>query len=689
MNPALVARQTTETSLRDTLGVLKRRKWLILAIMLASLLAGLLTTFLLPNTYRSTALMLVEGRANNTNAQVQADPLSEFIMPSGTYDILTQMQLLQSFDVLSQAFRQANVVLPPPGSDTPAPLVRVNQIGQTNVLAVSVDASDADTALRLARAIPDVYLDYIKAKRSVEIDTTVEYLKTQKQQEETQLQEAQKALDAFRATGPLVAIEAQGGELAARYSRATVENRMSEAFYQAANNRYNSLVAEKAKLTPTIEGPNDRTNYEIREQARQRLADLRGQRAALVATFLPDAPQVREIDGQIQVAQRRLAEIPTTAKIDTRVRNPLLTDLEGRIAQAKAERDAAQAARDRHASWEAEAAKQLRDYNATQPRQAQLQLNVQTLGQALQVTVTKLQELVVRQKAVRNPVTTISQASIPAQISPNVPLVMTLFTILGIVLSTAIVALREHLDDRVNSVAQANSITSAPALGHIPAVKALSATTTGPNPLAESYRSLAYNLLFSTTDNPAKSVMVASSNPREGKSTVAANLAETLASEQRRVVLVDANLRRPTLAKRLKVQEKPGLTDVLTGAASLESAIQATGSPGLFVITAGATTAGSSELLNSQAMRDLHTRLKDEYDFVVLDSPATLLAADSQVLAAVADSVIYVAQLGLTRKNALRYGLDLLRNAHARILGVVYTNSKGHVETTPYDDLDI
>ncbi len=190
--------------------------------------------------------------------------------------------------------------------------------------------------------------------------------------------------------------------------------------------------------------------------------------------------------------------------------------------------------------------------------------------------------------------------------------------------------------------------------------------------MLESYRVLRSNVRFAAVDEPLQSILVTSTVPGEGKSLTAANLAVAMALDGKRVVLVDADLRRPTVHEKFGLRHAPGLTNVLVGAMDLDSALQSTSIENLRILTSGPIPPNPAELLNSRAMEQTQEDLKERADMVIFDSPPCLSVADAQVLSATVDGLIYVIQLGSTKKSALRHGYELLRQAHARILGVVY-----------------
>jgi capsular exopolysaccharide synthesis family protein len=190
--------------------------------------------------------------------------------------------------------------------------------------------------------------------------------------------------------------------------------------------------------------------------------------------------------------------------------------------------------------------------------------------------------------------------------------------------------------------------------------------------MAESYRALRTSLLLTNLGAPPKVIMVTSALPQEGKSTTSINCAIVLAQKGVRVLLIDADLRRPSIHKTLGMGPRSGLSNVLTGSTTLQQAIARTPIlPNLHVLPAGTPPPNPAELLASTNMRDVLAQLRDEYDHIVLDTPPTLSVTDAVVLSPRADAVILVIRSGQTTKQALRRSRDVLMQVNAKVSGVL------------------
>lgn len=189
--------------------------------------------------------------------------------------------------------------------------------------------------------------------------------------------------------------------------------------------------------------------------------------------------------------------------------------------------------------------------------------------------------------------------------------------------------------------------------------------------VAEAYRTLRTNLQFSSFDDTLKTISFTSSSPGEGKTTVISNLAVTLAQSGKKVLIVDCDLRKPSIHKRLGLSNTEGLTNILVQKKKVEECLKVTEQQNLFVVTSGPVPPNPSELLGSNRMKKLLEEFKGIFDYVLLDTPPLLAVTDSQILATIVDGVVVVAAYGNTEKNALMKSKDLLDKVSAKIIGFV------------------
>ena len=195
-----------------------------------------------------------------------------------------------------------------------------------------------------------------------------------------------------------------------------------------------------------------------------------------------------------------------------------------------------------------------------------------------------------------------------------------------------------------------------------------------PFAVEEAYKSLRTNLIFTLPEENCKIIEVTSSQQKEGKSITAVNLAISLCKNGSRVVLVDCDLRLPTVAKKLRIEQKPGLTNLLFGMNQMDEVINQHFS-GVDVIPAGDLPPNPSEVLGSQNMKSAIEHLSQHYDYVILDTPPVGVVADAVILSQYASGIILVVRTGKTRQEDVGSAVDTLKLANANILGFVMTDT--------------
>lgn len=249
--------------------------------------------------------------------------------------------------------------------------------------------------------------------------------------------------------------------------------------------------------------------------------------------------------------------------------------------------------------------------------------------------------------------------------------------VLGLVLGVGLAIVRDLLDNTVKDRESLEEITGTGLVGTVPLDKErrkqAPVAFDANSPTAEAFRKLRTNLQFLSVDNPPRVIVVSSSMPHEGKSTTGINIALALAEADHSVVLVDGDMRRPTLAKYLGLVGQVGFSTVLSGGVSLDEALQKTRFPGLTVLTSGSIPPNPSELLGSQSARNLLADLRSRFDYVILDSTPLLAVTDAAILAAGADGVLLMARFGQTKRDQLAHAVGALQSVGAAILGAVFT----------------
>lgn len=193
------------------------------------------------------------------------------------------------------------------------------------------------------------------------------------------------------------------------------------------------------------------------------------------------------------------------------------------------------------------------------------------------------------------------------------------------------------------------------------------------SPISESYRSIRTNIQFANVDNNIKTILVTSSVPGEGKTTTLSNVAFSMADLGHRVLVIDCDLRKPRVHKVFDLSNAEGITDILLGSKDYKDYIRTVSDGKLDVLTSGKVPGNPSELLESDAMKRFISQVKEEYDYVMIDTPPTLPVADSAIMSTYIDGVIIVCSSGKVEVNAAKKAVESLKKVEANILGVVLT----------------
>jgi capsular exopolysaccharide synthesis family protein len=264
--------------------------------------------------------------------------------------------------------------------------------------------------------------------------------------------------------------------------------------------------------------------------------------------------------------------------------------------------------------------------------------------------------------------------------------------VLGLIVGIGAAALREAMDTTVKSGEQLTELADTPVLAAIPydpKARQAPLITQGSaqSTRAEALRQLRTNLRFVSVDREIKTIAVSSAIPNEGKSTTACNLAIVLAEAGKRVVLVDADLRRPRIAEYLGLEGAIGITNVLAGYSTLDQAVQQWGGTGLFALPSGTIPPNPSELLGSRHMVDMLAALRNTFDVIIIDTPPLLPVTDAAVLSAAVDGTIQVIRYGKTTTTQARSAAASLAAVDSRPLGFVLNMvpQKGAGAYTYYD----
>jgi len=341
-----------------------------------------------------------------------------------------------------------------------------------------------------------------------------------------------------------------------------------------------------------------------------------------------------------------------------------------------------------------------------------LKRDAQTTEQLYQALLARMKETTVASTMVPSNVAVIDSADLPAEpYLPKKGLFLSLAGVIGLCLGLSAAFLAEYLDDTLKTAEEVERVCQVPSLGLIPLLaengvaarhhhfplpgseqwlrrlpfrgspdRALAWNRDRPELVvlnqprsvaSEAFRQVRTSLMLSAAGGPPKTIIVTSPSPQEGKSTIAANLAASLALDGRQVAVLDCDLRKPRLHQVFRVPGQPGLTNYLAGQQGREEILRPTQVPNLYLIPAGPVPPSPAELLNSEAFRQLLLELAQQFQSIVIDTPPALGFADARVLSRLADGVLLVMKHHATPREAGRLTCQLFSKVQAPLLGII------------------
>jgi capsular exopolysaccharide synthesis family protein len=409
---------------------------------------------------------------------------------------------------------------------------------------------------------------------------------------------------------------------------------------------------------------------------------LEQRHAVALVDYKPSSPVVQQLDAQLSDMRRRIEREPAVRKSRTRVVNTQHLELSARLREREDELRRLRGQYHR-VNAELQARTQQRpagQLGAWEVRQTALVRDRDQAQKMYTLFLDKLQDLRIREKANRPGARVLLRATPPGRPSfPDPTRILLVACVLGLILGLAGAFLSERLDDRVHTPEEAERLSQSATLAHVPDIGLQAPRLVSELPahssISESYRILRSAIAFEALDEPIQTLLITSVTRGEGKSLTSVNLAAAIAMDGKRVLLVDADLRRPSVHALLHVGSQPGLSDFLSHRCGLSQIIRRATDAGFDVIPSGPIPSNPSELLNTARMTELLNTLAGDYDVILVDSSPCTLVTDALVLAAKVSGVILVVDVGRTQKVALRHARELLERARARVIGMVFNRA--------------
>ena len=698
-----------ESALREYLRVLIKRKWTVLGCLIAIFGAVLIASLKMTPIYEAAGRIAINKPDNNlVNFKDSQNYASDYSDPT---DLDTEVGILQSDLLALQVIKNLNLdkmpefggkpTTGPEANLAPDPLqvdsartgnlisafkggLRVALKPNTRIVEIRYVSTNPQLAASIVNTLATTYAEQNFKTKFESTMQASDWLQKQLSDLQIKVETSQEKLVRYQKEHEILGTDEKSniiteklGELNKELTVAESVRMEKESLYRLVQSGDPQTVASTAEALETGGANGSGAIAPLLASLRSKETDLRIQIAELSTQFGPAYPKVAQLSNQLKEVQSQMdAEVK---KIIERVR--------GQYLAAQQQEDML---RQEFEKQKAEANK----LNESAIDYSFLKRDVYTNRQLYEGLLEKLKEAGVTAGLKSNNVRLVDIARAPgAPTEPNIPRNLAFGFVLGLTSGIGLAFLLENMDNTVRTTEQAQVISGLPPLGMIPLGSKSIAEATGTKRLgvassreavelvtqsrphsqmAESYRALRTSLLLSNLGTPPKVVMITSARPQEGKTTTSINTAVVLAQKGTRVLLVDADLRRPSVHKTLGIGPRSGVSNVLTGSATLEHAITRSAIlPNLFILPAGTPPPNPAELLASSNMRDLLLDLRDKYDHIVIDTPPTLSVTDAVVLSPRVDAIVLVIRSGQTTKQALRRSRDILMQVNARVTGVL------------------
>ncbi len=697
---------THDSVLRDYLRVLIKRKWIVLGCIAAVFGGSLVATLRTTPIYDAVGSIAINKPDPILQSLRDANTMADYYDPT---DLDTEVRILRSDLLALEVVKQLNMdrlpeyggkaapsssslelttdALQPDSARATALLgsfkanLRVMLEPNTRIIDIHYRSPNKELAARVVNTIANTYIEQNFKTRFESTMQASDWLSRQLVDLQMKVETSQEKLVKYQKDHQILGIDdkqnittAKLDELNKELTAAESDRMQKESVYrlaesgdpESANSTMNGAMQDKVTASTSA----------LLEKLHEQKADLQIQIAQLSTQFGPAYPKLAQLNNQIQEIDTQTQN--EMKKVASRLRGDYMASLQREnMLRAALEQQKQQQNKLNESAIEYSFLK--RDFETNR-----------TLYEGL---LQKLKEAGVTAGLRSNNIRQVDIARTPgAPAEPNIPRNLGFGFVLGLTSGIGLAFLLEGIDNTVRTPEQAQVISGLPSLGMIPlgsrtnieaSSRSLSVASskevveliTQSRPqsqMSEAYRALRTSLLLTSVGAPPKVILVTSALPQEGKTTTSINTATVLAQKGTRVLLIDADLRRPSIHKTLGIGPRIGLSNVLTGGATLQEAtFRSSFLPNLYILPAGTPPPNPAELLASAQMAEILVGLREQYDHIVMDTPPTLSVTDAVVLSPSADAVVLVIRCGQTTKPALRRSREILSQVNARVSGVL------------------
>jgi len=716
-----------EPSLHDYWRIIWGRKWIVILTVVVITGSAVAFSFLQTPIYEaSTTLYLKEAQ----DGPGQIDMFGRMSFLSTDIEMNTQVEILRSRSVMEEVARR--LFSPVATQEEKAGKtgefakqdeleslsqiverlrkrrVSVTHIPDTRLITVTASYNDAEIAQLISNTLTEVFIERDVSSRRRESTAALDFLSGEAGKTEENLRQAEENLREYKEKEGFAELSGKAKLTVERLSNLESEHESTRISRQELNNRLSEIRSQLEKVDKVWVSSTYISDNPVVQMLRSRLTDLEIRYAQVSREFSSDDPQVTHLRAQIEETKKELkSKVQTVVAGKTETINPIYTELYTKLVSYEAEVNALSAKEDGLGSLLAKYENEVNKLPQQELTLARLEREKQVNAELYAILVKARNEAEIASASTIGTIEVVDPAPRPTRpVKPKKGQNALIGSLSGLMLGVLFCFVLERSDKTVKTEDEVKKLLNLPILGVIPRAgaqgtsggrylyqpserkkrKEIKAGVLEENrtpvelitrdlpksPTSEAYRVLATNLQFAQLERKLKTLVVSSSIPLEGKTSVAINLAITLASARSRVLLVDADLRFPMIHKIFKLDIVPGLTDVLTGLESPEWVVHSVeGVDNLNLLTSGSVPPNPSELLRSSRMKELILEIQKEYDKVLFDCPPLLGLADATILSTNVDGVLLVVGANEVDRQAVQKAKETLAKVRARILGVI------------------
>jgi len=654
-------------TVRDLYHILVKRKWIPIACLMSFPAIALIASMKATPLYKATAQIEIEKEDTKLlsfQEVVQVDT-SNVDYYNTQYKILKSRSLAEAVAAKLKAAgnpQDRNLT-----RDAVLGMTKIEPVRNSRLVDVIAESPFPEQAARVANSLAKSHIEQDLNKKVESIRSASDKLGEELTKAKTRLDEAEKKFTDYKEKNNIVSLNEKQNLVLEELSN------LNEAAATARTER----VRKEARYTQLKSFSVEQLRHEEEVVNNIQIQDLKKKELTAVQNVDSLAKRYGEKHPNMISARSELARLREAIKVQI---PKVVEEVKNSCEKAKSQEEQLVQAVEKKKQEVIEFTRRVNQYES-------LSREVETNKKLFDEILNRTRETDFSQRTEKSNIRIVDKADVPkSPFKPRTKLNLILAIAAGLIVGCGGAFFIEHLNDKVESPEDIEGFLAKPFLGAVPIItdnrydeveeKARIAHLSPESTVSEAYKTLLAGIHYSTSVNGIKTILVTSAGPSEGKTTTLTNLGISAAQNGRKVLLVDSDIRKPSIHRIFGLRKDIGLTDYLIGEAGLGHIVQETDIPNLSVIARGTSSPNPSGLISSERMKEFVELVKDKFDLILFDSPPCTVMADPLILANLMDAVVSVSQSGRFSRKMVGRGLDLLDGVNANVLGVVLNEVK-------------